>query len=235
MKNKNKALDKAIVVLTITLLILCYIQFGVSDLTKDMRRQVAAAKAELQKSQQEKREKMSELPYSFPKGEAKKSVRRTQAPGIYSKHLRLIIDKTLVFLEVKNRFHWERLIYLTAIAESDGGRYLRQVKGPAKSPFQTEPETEKDILRWCKAKRPDLYQKIRMLRVPARLEIHEAEYNLSYAVALCYLEYLSRGVDPKNKTTKELAILHKIYYNTYLGKASVPRTLRKIEEFGVKI
>ena len=161
--------------------------------------------------------------------------RHISRPGIEEKHLRRVIDKVLVYLEVPDREHWERLIYLTALVESDGGRYLKQVKGPARSPFQTEPETEKDILRWCKVKHPELYQKIRSLRFPARLEVHEAECNLAYAVALCYLEYYWRKANPVGKSVKELCEIHKKLYNTFLGKATVERSLRLIKKFNVNL
>lgn len=166
---------------------------------------------------------------------ARKRYAQTGIPGIEEKHLRRVIDKVLVYLEVPNRYDWERLIYLTAIVESDGGRYLKQIRGPAKSPFQTEPETERDILRWCKAKRPELYRKIRTLRFPAHLEIHEAECNLAYAVALCYLEYVHRKVDPKGMSVKELCQTWKKNYNTYLGKGTVKRALYLVEKFNVNL
>lgn len=164
-----------------------------------------------------------------------KKPRHISRPGIEEKHLRRVIDKVLVYLEVPDREHWERLIYLTAIVESDGGRYLKQVKGPARSPFQTEPETEKDILRWCKVKHPELYQKVRSLRFPARLEVHEAECNLAYAVALCYLEYFHRNVNPKNMSVAQLARTWKEKYNTYLGRGTVEKALKKVAYFNVNL
>ena len=164
-----------------------------------------------------------------------KKTRHISRPGIEEKQLRRVIDKVLVYLEVPDRWHWERLIYLTALVESDGGRYLKQVRGPARSPFQTEPETEKDILRWCKVKHPELFKKVRSLRFPARLEVHEAECNLAYAVALCYLEYYWRKADPVGKNVKELCEIHKKLYNTFLGKATVERSMRLVKKFNVNL
>ena len=155
--------------------------------------------------------------------------------GIYHKHLRNIIRATLEYLQVSDRHDWERLLLLTAITESDGGRYTRQLRGPAKGVFQSEPKTEKECLKWVKIKHPELYEKIKKLRVPAHLDIHEGEYNIAYGVAMAYMEYLRRHVNPKGMTTVELAKTHKVFYNTYLGKGTVDRTIRKLKEFNVNL
>ena len=149
--------------------------------------------------------------------------------GINPTHIKNIIRSTLGYLGVSNIKDWERLLYLTLVAESDGGYYTRQLgKGPAKGIYQLEPETEKDILKWLKVKHVELYKKIKNLRIPVYLGIHEAEYNLAYSTAMAYMEYFRRGVNPVNSTTEDLARLHKKYYNTYLGKASVNGTLKKL-------
>lgn len=141
--------------------------------------------------------------------------------GIHRGHLEEVIDKTLVHLGVKNRDAWTRLLLLTAMTESDCGRLLKQVSGPAKGLMQTEIPTEKDVLRWTQQKYPELYEKVRQLRVPARLEIHEAQYNIAYSIAVAYLEYLHRKVNPVGKTHKQLAEIWKKHYNTYKGKGRV--------------
>jgi hypothetical protein len=115
------------------------------------------------------------------------------------------------------------------------GALLHQVRGPAKGIVQIEPSTEKEVLQWLKVKKPELYEKVRKLRVPARLHLHEAEYNNAYAVALCYGVYLMRKVNPHKKDAKQLAQVYKRYYNTVLGKATVPGVLAKLEEYGVRI
>lgn len=156
--------------------------------------------------------------------------------GINPKHIRGIICSVLEYLEIKNVYDWERLLYLTLVVESDGGFYTKQLgKGPAKGIYQLEPQTEKDILKWLRVKHKALYDKIRRLRVPINLGIHEAEYNLAYATAMAYMEYFRRGVNPKNASTEDLARLHKIHYNTYLGKASVEKTLKKLALLKIKL
>lgn len=161
--------------------------------------------------------------------------RRSLPTGVYEPHLRNIIHNVLVYLEVKNPSDWERLLYLTACVESDGGRYTRQVKGPARGFFQTERPTEKDSLKWCKIKHPDLYEKIKKLRIPAHLDVHETEYNVAYATALAYLEYFWRKVDPTDKSMEQLAYIHKKYYNTYLGKATIKNSIAKITAMNVRL
>lgn len=159
------------------------------------------------------------------------------APGIFAPHLKLLIKTMLTYFSVNEAEHadWTRLLMLTVIAESDKGRLLRQVQGPAKGIFQCERETERDVLNWLKAKYPSDYQKIKDIRVPAKLGMHEAEYNLAYSTALCYFIYKWRKVQPQGKNTLELAKLYKQFYNTNLGKATVKGVLSKIEEMRIKI
>lgn len=156
-------------------------------------------------------------------------------PGMYQPHLRRIIRASLSWMKAPTIADWERLILLTIVTESDIGRYPRQVRGPARGVVQIEPETERVVLRWLKAKRPELYRRIKNLRVPANLGIHEAEYNTGYAIALCYGVYLMRGVDPHGKNVTMLATLYKKHYNTMAGKATVAGVLTKLMEYNVKI
>ncbi|MBQ7609335.1 MAG: hypothetical protein IJU76_15410 [Desulfovibrionaceae bacterium] len=150
--------------------------------------------------------------------------------GISRRHLESVIYNVLAFLGEEKRTDWTRLLLLTAMAESDCGRLLKQVRGPAQGIMQTEPETERDVLRWTKARNPDLYDKVRRLRVPARLGVHEAQYNLSYSIALAYLEYVHRRVSPVGKSHAELAKLHKVHYNTIKGRAKVENTIKKSQD-----
>lgn len=147
--------------------------------------------------------------------------------GIYKKHLESLIESVLIHLGVQHREDWKKLLLVTIMTESDGGRYLKQIKGPAKGVMMLELPTEKDCLAWCKAKKPELYRKIKELRVPAKLKSHEAEYNLAYSIAMAYMEYVHRKVDPRGKDLKGLAELHKRYYNTYLGKSTIKGTMNK--------
>ena len=155
--------------------------------------------------------------------------------GISQRHLRGIIGGTLEYLGVKQRRDWERLLLLTVVTESDCGAYTRQLRGPARGAVQMEPETERCVTAWLKKKRPDLYAKIKALRVPARLPLHELEYNNAYGIAMSYALYVMRKADPKGKSTKELAAIYKRLFNTMQGKATVGGVLAKLDSFGVRI
>ena len=169
----------------------------------------------------------------------KSSVERLRAcnaiPGISQQHLKRVISSTLRYLSIPKISDWSRLILLTIATESDMGRYLKQIKGPARGLVQVEPATERTALDWLKSKQPALYEKIKKLRIPARLSTHEAEYNLSYSVALCYAVYAMRHVDPTGKTSEQLAKLYKIHYNTVKGKATIDGVLIKLADFKVRI
>ena len=147
--------------------------------------------------------------------------------GLNQSHLRELIDHTLSYLGERGN-DWRRLILLTICTESNMGSLLHQIRGPAKGIVQIEPSTEKEVLFWLKTKKPDLYERIRQLRVPARMALHEAEYNNAYAVAVCYGVYVMRNVNPHKKTARQLAQLYKRHYNTVRGKATVPGVLAKL-------
>jgi len=165
------------------------------------------------------------------------SLRRMEptTTGMYQKHLRGIIRATLQHMGCKQVADWERLLLLTVAAESNMGTWTRQLHGPARGIVQVEPKTERCVLNWLQKNRPDLYARIKILRVPAKLAIHEAEYNTSYALAVCYGVYVMRKVDPKGKDATSLAGIYKAKYNTAKGKATVEGVLAKLDTFGVRI
>lgn len=165
------------------------------------------------------------------------SLRRMEptTTGMYQKHLRGIIRATLQHMGCKQVADWERLLLLTVAAESNMGTWTRQLRGPARGIVQVEPETERCVLNWLQKNRPDLYARIKALRVPAKLSIHEAEYNTSYALAVCYGVYMMRKVDPLGKDAASLAKIYKTKYNTVKGKATVDGVLAKLDTFGVRI
>ena len=167
--------------------------------------------------------------------QARAQNKKLTATGMYQKHLRGIIRATLQHMGCKAVTDWERLLLLTVAAESNMGTWTRQLKGPARGIVQVEPETERCVLNWLQKNRPELYDKIKALRVPAKLSIHEAEYNTSYALAVCYGVYMMRKVDPRGKDAVSLARIYKTKYNTVKGKATVDGVLAKLDTFGVRI
>ena len=217
----------------ITLILLCVLittqgWINLSRYIDDLRNEIQAIKNTPKKQQ------------SLPLGRAPqqaKSIRLSVTPGIHQGHLKSLIRATLSYFNVEEKAlaDWTRLLLLTSIAESDKGRLLKQVKGPARGIMMVEPATERDTLNWLKACKPDLYSKIKDIRVPAKLEVHECEYNLSYNIALSYSVYLMRKVNPCGKDAKQLAEIYKMKYNTIYGKASVDGVLKKVNLMNIKI
>lgn len=200
---------------------------------KDIKKENVELRNQISVLQNENKKivRASAKPTPNPNWLIKKSSRR----GVHVPHLRLQIRAVLDYLGLPNKADWERLVLLTIAAESDCGYYTRQAKGPAKGIVQLEIPTEKDVLAFYRIKRPELYKKIRSLRVPAKLNIHEAEYNTAYAISMCIGEYLRRGYSPHGATRTDLAKAWKKHYNTYLGKGTVERALAAVDEHGISL
>lgn len=216
---------KLSILMILAALVMGGITYRASNKVDALREQITETKQKLDVAQKRK----TELEQTLNRVRAS-----TATPGVYAPHLRDIIRETLTFIGEKNVVQWTRLILLTVVTESDKGRYTRQVRGPARGITQCEPATEREVLNWLKKYRPGTYERIRKLRVPARLRLHEAEYNTSYAVALCYGVYVMRKVNPKGNRLA-LARLYKRHYNTVKGKATVDGVLAKLESMGVEI
>ena len=150
--------------------------------------------------------------------------------GMNPRHVRHVVESTLLYIGVpkKEVSKWADLLLITSQVESDMGYLLKQVRGPAQGIFQLEPATEKWIWTWLKKNNPELGERIKKLRCEAHLGAHEAQYNLAYATAMAYMEYHHRKVTPVGKSVMEMLHLHKRYYNTDLGKASVSNSLKKL-------
>ncbi len=170
--------------------------------------------------------------YYVSKSEIKKLMSKPArvTQGIKPSHVKRVVESTLLYIGVpkKDIPKWTELLLITSQVESDMGYLLTQVRGPAQGIFQLEPATEKWIWTWLKKNNPELGERIKKLRCEAHLGIHETQYNMSYAVAMAYMEYHWRGVSPVGKSTFEMLRLHKKHYNTDLGKASVSNSLKKI-------
>lgn len=150
--------------------------------------------------------------------------------GVNPKHLRRIIENTLIYLEVPKEelSKWIELLMITSQIESDLCYNLKQVKGPARGPFQVEPNTEKDLWERIIKKNPNLEKKIRSLRCEAHLGIHELEYNWAYATALSYIYYKDRAVNPVTMSTFDMVVAHKKHYNTFKGASTIKKSLTKL-------
>ena len=149
------------------------------------------------------------------------------AQGLDPKQLRPMVETVLSYLGEKDQ-KWIDLLLITGQVESDLGRLVKQVKGPAVGLFQIEPFTEGEVWKHYISRNKDLKEKITKLRFPAKLGRHEMEYNTAYSIALTYCIYKWRKVNPKDMTLAEMATTHKVKYNTMKGKSSVSKTIQKL-------
>ena len=104
----------------------------------------------------------------------------------------------------------ERLLLGTACQESQCGRYLVQLGGPALGIFQMEPATHDDI--WVS------YLTFRSLPIK-RLPAKDMIGNLWYAATMCRIYYL-RVKEPIPDNLPAQAAYWKRFYNTPLGKGT---------------
>lgn len=108
----------------------------------------------------------------------------------------------------------------TACQETQCGRYLHQIGGPALGIFQMEAATYYDLLKrfLVAPKYSALAARVKAL---ARNSLEEEMIgNLYYATAICRLKYLS-DPDPIPSTLPEQAAYWKRVYNTLAGAGTV--------------
>ena len=125
------------------------------------------------------------------------------------------------------------LLLFTCAAESNGGSYLTQLKGPALGIYQMEPTTYQDI--WANYIYPNgsllnimsLNFNAGIIPPPERLI-----YDLSFATVMTRLHY-SRFHEPLPPVSDIDAIweYYKKYYNTSKGKAKKTESIKKYKEF----
>lgn len=160
---------------------------------------------------------------------------RGSTTGIKQTHLKGIITSVLAYLGEKNIKDWTRLLCLTIATESNMGQLTKQIGGPARGITQVEPSTEKEALAWLSKRHPKTYEALSRLRVPAKVGIHEAEYNMAYSIGLAYAVYRMKKADPTKKSAKELAKLYKKHYNTYKGKATIDGVMTKVLAYNIQL
>ena len=144
----------------------------------------------------------------------------------------LVIKPTLEKLNLYS-FDVEELLIFTMAAESNGGTYLRQIKGPARGVYQMEPQTHFDI--WQNYIRYNL--KLGMA-LAYHLQAHQSDdherliTDLAYATAMARIHYLRvKEKIPNREQTGALFDFYKLYYNTPAGKATKQTCVAKYETF----
>ncbi len=119
-----------------------------------------------------------------------------------------------------------------AAAESDFGYYVRQVRGPAQSVWQIEPETARDMHERLPRKNSLLYRKILALKDPNLSEEENIVTNLNYGCAMCVGILTLKGIRFETLGTLEArAMAWKKHYNTYLGKGTLEGYCQKSQRY----
>lgn len=112
-----------------------------------------------------------------------------------------------------------RLLSMILAHESMKGHYIVQTVGPAKGVYQMEPATHDDIIKWLKAKKPELYLKIAAMgdKEPSAMKMVT---DLDYATAMARAFLLRFPEALPNGSDAQLATYAKKRWNTYAGKAT---------------
>ena len=149
-----------------------------------------------------------------------------------AKQLRESIIKVLTKFNMKVTNNIVNLLVGTACVESDCGKYIKQVKGPACGIFQIEPNTAKDILDNYinyRENLKDIHNKL--FNIYLTLEENLC-YNLAYSIFMCRVFYL-RIKEPIPESMIDQAKYWKKYYNTHLGRGTEQLYINKVEKLDV--
>ncbi|MCG8004679.1 MAG: hypothetical protein JAY88_14665 [Candidatus Thiodiazotropha lotti] len=118
----------------------------------------------------------------------------------------------------------EALMMGTAAVESQMGRYLHQVGGPALGVMQMEPATHNDIIKNYLMHRQLLWRDVVQATGVDGVRLRNLTTNLAYAVAMARLHYLRVPEPlPKHDDIVGLGSYWKEHYNTHLGKGTVDK------------
>lgn len=120
------------------------------------------------------------------------------------------------------------LLVGTACVESDCGKYIKQINGPACGIFQIEPNTAKDIQENFIKYKPELRQLHDKFYIKSLTLEENLMYNLAYSIFMCRIFYM-RFKEPIPDLIEEQAKYWKKYYNTKLGKGNVNTYINKKE------
>lgn len=127
----------------------------------------------------------------------------------------------------------ENLLLGTAAQESQLGRYLTQVRGPALGIYQIEPATHLDVWNSFLKYNAKLASKVEQLLSPANSKKKDEALitNLAYSTAIARIIYfrISKSL-PAANDVKGLAEYWKKYYNTPLGKGKIEEFIENYEE-----
>jgi len=152
---------------------------------------------------------------------------------IDNKQLReLIIKPALSKLQMYST-NAEEILVFTCATESLGGKYLKQVNGPALGIYQMEPNTYTDIWENYIKNRGALLNMLTLNFDVGRIPLPERMvYDLRFATAMARLHY-ARAKEPLPSAENVDAIwkYYKKYYNTPLGKAEKESAVKHYQKF----
>ena len=144
----------------------------------------------------------------------------------------LIIKPALIDLVMYSE-DAEELLMFTCAVESDGGHYLKQIKGPALGIYQMEPETYNDLWQNYIKERNSvsliLLSNFDASRMPSEDRLI---YDLRFATAMARLHYARFPEKlPLKNDVIGLWEYYKKYYNTASGKAQHDLAIAKYVKF----
>ena len=145
--------------------------------------------------------------------------------GIESLQLRkYIIKPTLVALDPMIPYSRaaENLLLGTAAQESHMGRYLKQIRGPARGIYQMEPGTYDDIWRTFLSYHPEIGRVVYALLLKYFGGVDQLAGNLYLATAMTRIHYYRVTASlPRTNDVDGMAKYWKKYYNTWRGRGRV--------------
>lgn len=125
------------------------------------------------------------------------------------------------------------LMLFTCAVESDGGTYIKQIKGRALGIYQMEPETYNDIwTNYIPAKQSLKLQLIHRFNAPTMPDEYRLVYDLRFATAMTRIHYFR--VAERLPNLHDLVGLwnyYKNYYNTSQGKANYNDSMLAYQRF----
>lgn len=120
----------------------------------------------------------------------------------------------------------EDIVVETCAQESKFGTFLKQLGGgPARGPFQMEPETENDIWKNLLRYHSDMRDRLRAISGVVVASPWQMTVNLAYSTAMCRYKYVMCP-GPVPSTLEGRAAYWKKYYNTPLGAGTVEEYIK---------
>ena len=150
----------------------------------------------------------------------------------YTQLTELIIKPTLIDL-VEFSENALTLMVFTCAVESQGGYYLKQIKGPALGIYQMEPETYNDIWQnYIKHNGSLLMRLLSNFEVNFMPNEDRLIYDLRYATAMTRIHYLRVSCAiPDKKDLHAIYSYYKQHYNSSLGAAQEDKAIQSYLSF----